>query len=382
MAQRVISIMGRILDQDDGLGVYGANLLTHMFQQDADSRYVVLLRTVRRERLFDEYPNVETYVLPTGIKMLWDQITVPLAARRFGADIIFNPKFSLPLLSRRAGVFVLQASDWYVNPENYEWWDNLYIRLMMPVYGRKAKQLLAISRAIADDLVKYAHVRPAKITVSYAAPSSHFRPDADESASATFASRYDLPKRFIFSVARAYHSGHRKQPPCAGGNLETLVRAYRRYRSLGGDLPLVIAGDRIEDYLLNKEFNQKDLEEIVFTGFIPHSEINVAYNLAELFVLLTLYESFAFPLVEAMASGCPAIVSATGACPAIAGDAAKLVDPRDPYANAQAMLDLCHSDEVRLRMKRKGLQRAAEFSWDETARRTLSAFERAAAERG
>jgi glycosyltransferase involved in cell wall biosynthesis len=46
------------------------------------------------------------------------------------------------------------------------------------------------------------------------------------------------------------------------------------------------------------------------------------------------------------------------------------------------MLDLCHSDEVRLRMKRKGLQRAAEFSWDETARRTLSAFERAAAERG
>jgi glycosyltransferase involved in cell wall biosynthesis len=242
--------------------------------------------------------------------------------------------------------------------------------------------LLAISRAIADDLVKYAHVRPAKITVSYAAPSSHFRPDADESASATFASRYDLPKRFIFSVARAYHSGHRKQPPCAGGNLETLVRAYRRYRSLGGDLPLVIAGDRIEDYLLNKEFNQKDLEEIVFTGFIPHSEINVAYNLAELFVLLTLYESFAFPLVEAMASGCPAIVSATGACPAIAGDAAKLVDPRDPYANAQAMLDLCHSDEVRLRMKRKGLQRAAEFSWDETARRTLSAFERAAAERG
>jgi len=371
--------MGRILDQDDGLGVYASNLLGRLFEQDRQSRYVILLRTPRHEHLFDAYPHVSTQVLPARIKILWDQVTVPLAARRVGADIIFNPKFSLPLLSGRAGVFVLHGSDWYVNPDNYEWWDNLYIRLMMPIYCRKAKQLLAISRTIVDDLVSYAHVDPTKVTVSYAAPSAHFKSNANQSDLVEFSKRYCLPQRFMLTVARAYHSGHGKQPPYAGGNIETLIKAYREYRAQGGSLPLVIAGDRIREYLLDRKISHEALKDIHFTGFIPHDEINLAYNRAELFILLTLYESFAFPLVEAMASGCPVIVSSTGACPEVAGDAAMLVDPRDPFAIARMMLDLHHNDELRNEMKRKGLERAASFNWEQTADRTLLAFSRAVA---
>jgi hypothetical protein len=73
---------------------------------------------------------------------------------------------------------VLHGSDWYVNPGNYEWWDILYIRAMLPVYCRRAARLLAISRTVTEDLARHAGIDRGKVTVSYAAPSPHFYPNA------------------------------------------------------------------------------------------------------------------------------------------------------------------------------------------------------------
>jgi glycosyltransferase involved in cell wall biosynthesis len=366
--------MGRVLDQDDGLGVYSANLLRQMLAIDTTSRYVALLRTPKSSSLFDEFPNVETQVIPAGRKSWWDQVTVPLAARRVGANIIFNPKFSVPLFTSIPTVFVLQGSDWYVNPGNYEWWDNIYIRLMMPTYCRKAKGLLAISQCVVDDLVKYARLDVNKVTVSYAAPSSHFSPDKDKSKLRDFAAKYCLPDRFMLSVGRAYHTGFGHLPQYPGGNNERLVQGYQRYRASGGELPLVIVGKDIAEYLQSRGFTDADLAGIHFTGFIPHEQIAMIYNLAEFFVLMTLYESFAFPLVEAMASGCPVIVSSTGACPEVAGGAACLVDPYDSTAIGDAMTELATSPELRAQLRAAGLERVRTFTWVRTAERTLEVF--------
>ena len=105
----------------------------NMIYLDPDTLYVILLRTLKHSMMFKEFHNAVVQVIPTRNKTWWDQFVVPIMARRVGADIVFNPKFSLPLFSRRAGVFVLHGSDWYVNPSCYPWWDNLYIRIMMPV---------------------------------------------------------------------------------------------------------------------------------------------------------------------------------------------------------------------------------------------------------
>lgn len=374
MKKRTICIMGRILDQDDGLGVYASNLLEHMFRQDSESKYALLLRTDKCKDLFQHFPNVETIVLPAKIKTLWDQFTVPMAAHRLKADIIFNPKFSIPLFTKSACVFVLHGSDWYVNPQNYEWWDNIYIRIMMPTYCWKAKRLMAISQTIADDLAKYAHVNPSKVTTSYAAPSSHFNTTPDTQKLLAFKLQYNLPDAFIFTVARAYHSGHGNLPPYPGGNIENLISAYLKYRNEGGELPLVVAGERIKEYLLNNNFSSIDLEHINFMGFVPHAEINYAYNLATFFILSTLYESFAFPLVEAMASGCPAIVPNTGACPEVSGGATLLVDPLMPDEFTNAMFNLDKSAEKRDQLKELGLKQAATFTWENTAQKTLLSF--------
>lgn len=367
--------MGRMLDQQDGLFVYASNLLKNMIRIDNASRYVVMLRTAKHSAMFKDFPNAEVRVIPSRSKIWWDQVEVPLTARRYHADIIFNPKFSLPFFSRRPGVFVLHAGDWYVNPECYEWWDNLYIRFLLPMYCKKARRLLAISACIRDDMVLHAGADPRKISVTYAAPGPHFSPVSDPEGIKEFSIRYQLPESYIFAVTRAYHTGHNGLPEWPGGNIEGLVRGYRRYRTLGGTLALVVAGKDIDKYLLSNGFRSSDLEGIHFTGFIPYNVINLAYNLAEYFVLTTLYESFAFPLVEAMASGCPTIAPSTGACPEVAGDAAYFVDPRDPSAIGDAMWKLEKSPGLRERLRTSGLERVKTFTWERTAKLTVDAFD-------
>ncbi len=367
--------MGRVLDQEDGLGVYSYNLLKNMIQQDQESIYIILLRSSNNTSLFSEFENVKTQVIPAKIKHVWDQFYVSIAAKKHHSNIIFNPKFSLPILSRIPGVFVLQGSDWYVNPGNYKWWDNIYIRLMMPIYCRKASRLLSISKCVVDDLVKFAKIKAEKVTVTYAAPSPHFQLIEDEARLKEFSLKYNLPERFILTVARAYHTGHGRLPKYPGGNIENLIRGYKRYKAAGGNLPLVIAGKEIDTYLHGEGFHEEDLHDIVFTGFVPHKDIVFLYNLADFFVLATLYESFAFPLVEAMASGCPAIVPTTGACPEVAGGAALLVDPLDVVAIGQAMTDLDNSNELREKFRIAGIQRAKVFTWQKTAEQTLDVLD-------
>jgi len=364
--------MGRVLDQRDGLGLYCIHLLRNMIAQDPGTRYVIFLATPKQRDLFRDFGNADTHVLPARSKLWWDQVTVPRAARRFGADLIFNPKFSVPFFTTRPCAFVLQDSDWYVNPQNYPWWDNIYIRLMLPMYCRKAKKLLVISQYTLTELARYGVIDAHKANVIYAAVGSNFTPVRDEAALSEFRAQYKLPAAYILTTARAYHTGHTNSPPYPGGNLERLLRAYQQYRHKSGSLPLVVAGTRIEEYLRTKGYGDFDFTGMHFLGFVPNELMHLAYQAAECFVMTKLCESFGLPILEALATGCPAIVPKTCASPEVAGGAAWLIDPYDENDIAQALLEVSGSPQRRAQMRDRGLTRARAFSWPETARRTLA----------
>lgn len=375
MPGRIIGVMGRVLDQEGGLGVYARCLLPELLSQDPDSRYVIFLNSEKSRDLLRRFPNAEPHVLRARSKLFWDQVTVAFAARRLDVGLIFNPKFSIPLLSGRPCVFVQQGSDWYVNPQNYEWWDNLYMRVMLPLYSRKARRTLAISQATLDDLAKYANIDVSNSVVTYAGVAGNITAERDPKALAQFRAKHGLPERFILTVSRAYHSAQRRLIAYPGGNDETLLRAYRRYRERGGELPLVVLGFRIKDYLRERGFSDRELADVHFPGLVPNTEIHLAYQSAECFVLASLCESFGIKILEALATGCPAIVPSTCASPEIAGGAARLINPHDEEEIAQALAEVTGSEELRRTMREKGLQRAQALTWRETARRTLAIFD-------
>jgi glycosyltransferase involved in cell wall biosynthesis len=375
MKPRTIGVMARAIDQPDGLGRYCEQVLRQLLLLDSQSRYLIFLGSERTQEQWRKFENAQPQVLTSRSKLIWDQIMVPAAARRLGVDLLFNPKFSLPLCTRIPGVFVLQSSDWYVNPANYPWWDNIYIRLMLPLYCRKASGLLAISKTTLDDLARHVKLASPATAITYAGVGPEFTARRDPIAQQQFRADYALPERFILTVARVQHTGHRGLPDYPGGNNERLLRAYRRYRDRSpAPLPLVVAGREIEPYLRQRGFSDADLANVHFLGFVPNERLALAYQLADCFVLATLFESFGLPILEALATGCPAIVPRTGAGPEVGGSACRLIDPYDEDDIAAALLEVTSSQELRTQMSHAGVARARNFSWRQTAERVLTVF--------
>ena len=123
------------------------------------------------------------------------------------------------------------------------------------------------------------------------------------------------------------------------------------------------------------------MERVQFAGEVEERDLPAAYSGARLFVFPSLYEGFGLPVLEAMACGAPVICSNTSSLPEVAGDAAVQVDPLDVQGLAAAMARALADETVRAGLRERGLLRAAEFTWERTARATLAVY-RSALEAG
>jgi glycosyltransferase involved in cell wall biosynthesis len=115
---------------------------------------------------------------------------------------------------------------------------------------------------------------------------------------------------------------------------------------------------------------------IVFTGFVPDQDLCVLYSGAKAFIFPSLGEGFGIPVLEAMQCGTPVITSNVTSLPEIAGDAAILINPRDGDELCQAMLNFLTDEDLRDRLKQKGIERAKQFSWSKCARETVEIYQK------
>ena len=198
---------------------------------------------------------------------------------------------------------------------------------------------------------------------------ARFNPARDAASIDAAAARYGLPKRYVLAVGTLEP---RK-------NLTTLLRAFARLREGSAVDPavgLVIAGARgwLDDPIF-EAVQSLGLERAVnFPGFVDDDDLPALYQGAELFVFPSLHEGFGLPLLEAMACGVPVVASNASALPEVAGGAALLVDPHDAEALAQAIARVLGDEALRARLRDAGVARAAQFSWQTAARRTLDAY--------
>jgi len=363
-----IGIMLRHFEQHrGGVKIYTENLLPRLFRADAQHQYVLLYQNPALRGTFAGYPHVEEVAIPVPGTVPWDQMAAAWAAKAYALDLLVNLKFTVPLVCRAKTIFILHGSEWFTIPEAFQWHDRLYHKLLVPLYLRRADAIVTVSRQVKQDVVEFTGTPPEKIVPIYNGFDPRvFHQGHDPEFTEEVRRRYHLPDKFILWVGQIY-------PP---KNVERLLQAFKL---IALDIPhqLVLAGEprwrATGVWRLTESLGLQD--RIRFTDWVPHEHLPILYNLADLFVLPSLYEGFGIPLLEAMASGCPVVTSETGSPPEVVGDAAQLVNPYDVSAIAHGMAMVLSNPALRHTMIAKGLERAKLFSWERCAAEMLALFE-------
>lgn len=157
---------------------------------------------------------------------------------------------------------------------------------------------------------------------------------------------------------------------------KNIARLVDAFASVDRDWQLVLAGSAGygADEILARIAASPCRDRIQLLGYVPAAELAGWYARAAIFAFPSLDEGFGLPVLEAMAAGAPVLSSNRAAIPEVAGDAAWLVNPEDAAELTGALVELSVSPERREKMARRGLQRAAQFSWDEAVRKTWQLY--------
>jgi alpha-1,3-rhamnosyl/mannosyltransferase len=241
----------------------------------------------------------------------------------------------------------------------------------LPKTLERAGHIICVSRFIRKQLHEIMGVNLQKITPIHLGVSPSMRPCSHEQTVSVL-KRYALPEDGYLLVVAT------REPR---KNLDRLVQAYLQIqRSAGPRMPLVFAGDtgwKCEH--LDRELHNLEAQGLVRRiGYVPEKDLPCIYSGARVFAFVSLYEGFGLPPLEAMACGTPVLAADTSAMTEVIADAGLLVDPYDIDAIASGLTRLLEDEDLRSDLARKGIQRAASFTWDRCVEKTIDVYEQVA----
>ena len=233
---------------------------------------------------------------------------------------------------------------------------------------RAARILTGSDFSRAAILKVYGDLEEDQVVVVPNAAAPEFRPVPRETAAAAVRQRFGIAGPLVLSVGDLQP---RKNQIGLIGAFARLVKQYPQLRHT-----LLLAGKEtwFAERVRQAARSSGVEDRIRFSGFVSDDDLLQLYNACDLFVFPSFYEGFGLPALEAMACGRAVACSNTSALPEVVDGAAILFDPYSMDEMVRALRDLLLDDELRRRMERLGLQRAAHFSWQKTAERTLDVY--------
>ncbi len=370
MPERIAFDARYVSDRYHGIGRYAFRLLEALVLER--ERTFIVFRGRGQNSRFDwrslaAQPNVELRDGPWPLYWPQEQYLWPRLLSQSGADLFYSPYFVAPLLARCPIVITIHDLIFDRYPEYMPWaWSRPYYRLLMKLSTRRARRIISVSQATADDLSHYYQIPRDKIAVVLEGVEPSFGPLFDEDRLGMLRRRYKLAGPVILSVgARRPHK-----------NLDRLVRAFASLApQVSHDLLLVGPADsRFPDKACEVAAEAGLNGRVRFLDWVPEADLAALYALADLVVVPSLVEGFGLPALEAMASGTPVLASQASSLPEVVGEAGVLVDPYDEEALARAMRELLHDEARRQRLAEAGRMRAQGFTWQRVAQQTLRVY--------
>lgn len=229
----------------------------------------------------------------------------------------------------------------------------------------KAARIITVSENTRQDLLRFSDYPSDRIAVIYEGVADRFRVVDDPVKLSMVRERYGLP-----GTPFLLHLGHCQERK----NIKGLLQALALLRSRGYNVTLAQVGGRFSPQQRRLIERLGLAEAVVQVPYAADDDLPALYNLADVFVFPSFYEGFGLPPLEAMACGTPVVCSNAASLPEVVGDAALTVAPDDIEGMAAAIARVLDDPALAGDLRRRGLERAQQFTWERTARETMAVY--------
>jgi len=365
-----------------GVGHYTYQLIRNLLETDDENEYVLFFDSRVRQKDIRKFTrkNVKIVFYPFSdygkyLPGAYDEILASAVLSRENLDVLHVTSTEVQIPMTYRGKIVLTVHDLGVlkTPESYKKTLRIRAKMMNQFMIKKADCIIAVSNTIKDDVVSVYNIPRELVNVIHSGLDKRFLKDEGDNGKNT-PKKFGITKKYILFLGTIEPSKNVTRLLHAFALFkENRIKKSRRelcdYQLLIAGKPGWLAGDI--------KYMVKDLQlvkDVKFSGYVIGDELVPLFKNAEFFALPSLYEGFGTTILEAFATGTPAIITNAGSAPEIANGAAKLVDPIDTKEIAQAMMKFADNEELRNEYRQKGLQRAKDFDWNKTARETLDIY--------
>ena len=310
------------------------------------------------------------------IRTLWRNFRLQPNAYNDKCELLHGATYSLPSTLSMPAVLTLHDCIALSHPQFATPGSAKVQKRQLPKSAKLARRVMVPTEAVKAEALRLLDLKPEKIDVVPWGVGPEFKPIEDETLLEQAQKQWGLPDSFVLYVGTL-------EPK---KNLKGLLRSFVAAK-LNSKLPhaLVIVGRNgwgVKDF--PRDIHDHGARDYVFlTGYVPDQALPLLYSLADLCVLPSHIEGFGMPVLEAMACGCPVMVSDAPALVEVAGGAARVcrVSGEKPYQELreafEELLGQKTSEKARYALRGRGLQRVKQFTWQKTAELTHKCYESA-----
>lgn len=347
-----------------GIGWFAYHTLKRIVNNNPKHQFIFLFdRKYEDKFIFNSNVTPEIVFPPTRhpiLSYIWLEYSIVNVIKKHKPDLFYSPDGYLSLkIKDIPSIPAIHDLNYHYNPKGVPFIVSKYFQYFMPRFASLAKRIITVSEYSKQDISKIYNISLDKIDVACNGANEIYEPITEEEK-AKIKHEYTQDCEYFIYIGVLVP---RK-------NVAGMIKAFSAYKkATGRNTKIVIVGEMM---FLTKDIKKSYKEsyyknDIIFTGRLAPEKLKYLMGAAKCLLLVSYFEGFGIPIIEAMHSEIPVITSNVTSMPEIAGDAAILVDPYSIESIKEAMIKVEEDKELQKQLIEKGRQQRQLYTWDKSA---------------